>query len=247
MPRTCRRSTSSDSAGFGGLPFARAKRLGIGAALEILEHVPPPERPDVLAIYPSWWDVLPLWFGERITEVPVHGNVICGGASKVIYRSDWSPLARSSRPSALAPGERVVDALDFADLISEEEHRYRASAPRTGRVEMKLLADPEDGSKDLWDAGRALAPGESVSFELRGLTPGLPTTLLVRVAPERASRLSLFGDGQPLAVLRSDPGTGWEQLRANVPTGLVRNDLSLLLQTELGSLVLYHLWVVQTH
>jgi hypothetical protein len=48
--------------------------------------------------------------------VPVAGNVICGGAEKVLYRADWSPLERASAPLRLRKGERVVDELDVADL-----------------------------------------------------------------------------------------------------------------------------------
>jgi hypothetical protein len=232
--------------GFRGLPFARAKRLGIGAALEILEHVAPTDRPDVLAIYPSWWDALPLWFGERVAEVPVRGNVICGGASKVIYRSDWSPLSRSAHPRGLAAHEAVADAVDFGDLLSEERHRYRPSAARSGRVEMKLLADPDDASVDLWDAGRVLAPGESVSVALGGLTPGLPTSVLVRLAPDRSTRLRLFTENQPLGELACEPGDNWQHVRVPVPARLVNGKLDLRLAVEVGATVIYHLWAVQT-
>ncbi len=68
--------------------------------------MPPAERPDIMALYPSWWGVLPLWFGQVIGEVPVSGNVICGGAAKVLYRPDWSPLEGSGRPFSLADGRR---------------------------------------------------------------------------------------------------------------------------------------------
>ncbi|PKN39936.1 MAG: hypothetical protein CVU63_13475 [Deltaproteobacteria bacterium HGW-Deltaproteobacteria-20] len=70
--------------GFRGLPFARASSHGPGAIIELIERIPPEDRPDVFAIYPSWWDVIPIWFGKQIATVPVEGNVICGGNEKVI-------------------------------------------------------------------------------------------------------------------------------------------------------------------
>ncbi|HEV8547699.1 MAG TPA: hypothetical protein VGQ57_01705, partial [Polyangiaceae bacterium] len=73
--------------GYKGLPFARATRAHVGAAVELLEHLPPRERPTLLAIYPSWWDELPLWFGQRLFEIPDRGNVICGAPSVVVYRA----------------------------------------------------------------------------------------------------------------------------------------------------------------
>jgi hypothetical protein len=113
--------------GFRGLPFARATRTNIAAAVELIERIPPAERPDLLAIYPGWWSDFPLWFGTRVGEVPVRGNVICGGASKVLYRPRWEPLDHSGVPFSLANGERVLDSVDPADLVSEKEHDYRLS------------------------------------------------------------------------------------------------------------------------
>ncbi|HEY3592926.1 MAG TPA: hypothetical protein VGL13_03600, partial [Polyangiaceae bacterium] len=84
-----------DLIGLGGyhdLPFARAGVHGLGATLELIERLPTAERPDYFAIYPSWWGDLPNWFGERLAEVPVYGNVICGGSEKVVYRADWHGL-----------------------------------------------------------------------------------------------------------------------------------------------------------
>ena len=62
--------------GYHNLPFARAGIHGLGATLELIERVAPHDRPDVFAIYPSWWGDLPSWFGRRLFEVPVLGNVI---------------------------------------------------------------------------------------------------------------------------------------------------------------------------
>ena len=102
--------------GFHGLPFARATRLNIAAGIELIERIPKDERPDLLAIYPGWWGDFPLWFGTKVAETPVRGNVICGGASKVIYRPHWEALDASGVPFSLAPGERVLDSVDPADL-----------------------------------------------------------------------------------------------------------------------------------
>src|SRR5690606_2319874 len=88
--------------GLAGYPFARATRMGVPAALELLERMPAEQRPDVMAIYPGWWRDLPLWFGNPLFEVPVWGNVICGGRSKVVYLADWQMLAGSAKPTSLS-------------------------------------------------------------------------------------------------------------------------------------------------
>src|SRR5690606_32498496 len=56
--------------GYQGLPFARATRLSAAAGIELIEHVPEATRPDFLALYPSWWGVVPMWFGRSLAEVP---------------------------------------------------------------------------------------------------------------------------------------------------------------------------------
>ncbi|MBI4701166.1 MAG: hypothetical protein HY744_08415 [Deltaproteobacteria bacterium] len=157
-----------DLIGLGGYrryPFARSAVNGLGASFELIERIPPVERPDVMAIYPSWWGDLPTYFGQYVAAVPAPGNVICGGLEKVIYRADWTPLDRSGRPRTLRPGERVADELDVADLLSEREHGYRtvdceaAAGEHVGHVAYRLLGDPAAGRRDLFDAGRRIAPG----------------------------------------------------------------------------------------
>jgi hypothetical protein len=110
-----------DIIGLGGykhLPFARATRAHVGSAVELIEHLAPRERPALLAIYPSWWDELPLWFGTRLFEVPARGNVICGAPSVVVYRAVWDALAGSSRPFRIPAGATVTAEFDWADVVS---------------------------------------------------------------------------------------------------------------------------------
>ncbi len=136
--------------GYGKFPFARATRLGLPAAIELIQRMPVPDRPDTMAIYPTWWDELPQWFGNKLAEVPVRGNVICGGASKVLYQADWRALPALDLPSDLNRRERVVMELDFADLMSERESGAELSgvAPY---VAMKLLPHPNNKERELGD------------------------------------------------------------------------------------------------
>ncbi|HZO15070.1 MAG TPA: hypothetical protein VFB62_17460, partial [Polyangiaceae bacterium] len=98
--------------GYHAYPFARSTVHGLGASLELIERMPESERPDVMAIYPSWWGDLPHLFGEHLASVPVRGNVICGGPEKVLYKADWSSMDRAGVPRSLRKGERVTDELD---------------------------------------------------------------------------------------------------------------------------------------
>ena len=131
----------------------------------------PPSAPTYSPIYPSWWGDLPSWFGRRITGIPVHGNVICGGAEKVIYRADWHALGNSELPRTLRPEERVVDEFDAADLLSEREHDYDFPHPSAGFVETRVLPDTGDTRRDMFDAGRIIPGGRGRTFSLGAREP----------------------------------------------------------------------------
>jgi len=193
--------------GYRGLPFARATRQHIGAGVELIERLAPDQRPDVLAIYPGWWGDFPLWFGQPIAQVPVRGNVICGGASKVLYRPDWSPLDRSDQPFSQAAGERLIDALDQADLVNEREHAYRLEgAP--GFVAMKLLPRPGDNHA-LWDAGRVVPPTARERFRFSGVPNAGKLRLVVRAAPTEATSVAVTVNGKPAGKLVLTAPGGW--------------------------------------
>ncbi len=237
-----------DLIGLGGyhkLPFARATREGVGAAVELIERMAPDQRPDVIATYPSWWGDFVLWFGDRIGEVPVRGNVICGGAAQVIYRPDWSPLAGSARPSKLAPGERVADELDVADIVSEKQHGYALSKKDVGFVDMKILPDPEKTSKALWDAGRTIGGNVTQSFSLHGLSPGHALRLLFRVAPAEPADFAVVIGGKRTGVVHLEPRDAWQEPALVVPAGSVQTTLRVRLEPVHGEYILYHLWAVQ--
>jgi hypothetical protein len=240
-----------DIIGLGGyqrLPFARATQLSVAAGIELIERMPSAERPDVLAIYPSWWGNFPLWFGERIEggEVPVRGNVICGGASKVLYRANWRSLEDSGRVFSALPSERIVDLLDLADIVSEGAHDYRLSPGARGHVEMKLLSHPIRPRHDLWDAGRILGGGSSESFVLSGFHAEKRARLVFRVAPAVSSALEVSVNGQRIGALDLVPGDRWQELSLPIP----RTALSERLQVELRTLkterILYHVWALES-
>jgi hypothetical protein len=203
--------------GFRGLPFARATRTNIAAAVELIERIPAGERPDLLAIYPGWWSDFPLWFGSRVGEVPVRGNVICGGASKVFYRPRWEPLERSGVPFSLAPGERVLDSIDQADLVNEKEHQYALSVKHIGFVFMKLLPNPARPREDLWDAARIVPPGVSESFRLQHLAPDKPLVLILRSAPTAKAEFDVLSSGKTLGHARLTANDGWVETRVTLP------------------------------
>lgn len=230
--------------GFHGLPFARATRQHVAAGIELIERLKPAERPDILAIYPSWWGDFPLWFGKRVGEVPVRGNVICGGASKVLYQARWESLDRSEQPFSLAAGERRVDGVDLADLVSERQHGYRLDNGSIAQVVMKLLPNPASPREDLWDAGRRVPAGVRERFTLSGLDPARPVALIVRAAPTEDVELMIEAEPS-ISVKAQLPQTdGWLERRVELGTPGV-SELELRLDSR-GERALFHVWAVQS-
>lgn len=229
--------------GYGGLPISKASRQGVGAALELFEYIPSKDLPDVMALYPSWWGDFVLWFGTKVDEFPVRGNVICGGASKVIYAPHWNALFRSAEPFSRLSGERLVDSVDFADILNEENHETSWNREAQGYVTMKLLPDPTDPRRDLWDAGRLLSTHMSLSFSLSGFR-AKTAHLAIRVAPSSASRLEVAtpkGALLPVDILPSDE---WQEVKVPLPVGEKNGTYSLTAKE--GSLHVYHLFALET-
>jgi hypothetical protein len=228
--------------GFHDLPFARASVHGLGSTLELIERVPDGERPDAFAIYPSWWGDLPSWFGRRLTEVAVRGNVICGGSEKVIYRADWRALGSGDVPRTLQSDEAISDELDIADLVSEREHRYEFPRPGAGFVDAKVLTDPADLRREMFDAGRRIPQGRSETFRLK-LTPGKNARLIARTAPEHDTEIEVKIDGEARGRWHFARADGWRETALEVRTEQASVEVTLTPLT--GDWVDHHVWAVQ--
>jgi hypothetical protein len=228
--------------GYPGLPFARASRWGVAAALELIERIPPADRPDVMAIYPGWWGDFPLWFGRPLDGVSVRGNVICGGLTKMIYEARFRPLDHSGAPVTPArDDEEAIDEIDFADLLSEDAHDFRVRGA-VGHVAMKLLPHPRLRFEELWDAGRVVPPSASVDFVLRGFRSGAPGRLVLRTAPPQPVLLHVRVDGAEVAVVPLSASDGWQEASIDVPGGKLGTSTAVTLSVEHNELVVYHLW-----
>jgi hypothetical protein len=235
-----------DLIGLGGykdLPLARAGVHGLPATLELVERLQPAERPDYMAIYPTWWPALPHWFGRQVFSMPVRGNVICGGAEKVVYRANWSLLGTGQRPRSQRPGEILVDEIDIADLVSERQHDYRFPTPQGGWTDMRVLPDPEVRERDLWDAGRRIPGGRPETFRLRNIPPGRPLRLVLRTVLDQPSRLEVAIEGKA-RLLSSPRAEGWQELSVEIPAEEVRSELQVSLTPREGEWVNYHVWAL---
>ncbi len=235
-----------DLIGLGGLtgfPFARSTRTGLAAALELLERMTPSARPDVMAIYPSWWGDLPLWFGEPLFDVQVRGNVICGGVSKAVYRTNWGFFDGSAVPLNGPAGREPAFEVDFADMISEGVADVRFEGT-SGYVGMKILPRGAGSQDYVWDGGRILPPRASTAFTLRELTPNQTLHIVVRVAQAQPAVLTVQVNGKRLPV-ELEATAHWNEVHFAIPADSVTSALPLVMTAEGASVTLYHLWGAQ--
>lgn len=241
-----------DAIGLGGykkLPFARAKLQGVGATLELLERMPLNDRPDMLAIFPSWWGVLPTWFGRELKRFPAEGNVICGDYEHVAYRADFSALGTGTAPRS-DRGRRgiVLDVLDVADLVSEREHRFEMK--NVSATEPRLLPDPLEPSRDLFDAGRRIEEGRRERFVMRsaGSTNGKAASLVFRVLSEGDMRARFFVAGKLVAERKYNPSKGWEEDAIDVPADVVAGgDVPVEIESVgIDDFMYFHVWLVRS-
>lgn len=235
-----------DAIGLGGtrgLPFAKAVNLGIGATVELVERLPRHERPDRMALYPSWWELLPVWFGRRLDEVRINGNVICGGSSKVIYDAEWRGLDKSE-PFSAALGTRVIDELDFADVVSESEHRFSIDSAHSGYVVARVLPDPGRRREDLFDAGRLVFAGAKTRFVLSGFHRDEPAALIFRAAPVHRMAFSVKIDGRDAGRIEFEGGDDWQEALLDLKATRLRTHVWIELAADTSEFILHHLWAV---
>jgi hypothetical protein len=236
-----------DIIGLGGyhdLPFARAGVHGLAASIELIERMPPSERPDMFAIYPSWWGVLPTWFSSGVlARIPAPGNVICGGYEDVIYKADWHVLGTGEEPRVDLG--RVRDGVDVADLVSEHEHAYGFTRG-AGWTDMKILADPLDADSDMFDGGRRFGPKARQHFTLSHLDAGRPARLAFRSAPDGDVRVRVRVGGAEVASVSLAPRDGWDERVVTLDAGAVGESIVVDLENEgPGELSIFHVWIGQ--
>lgn len=231
--------------GFHGMPFARASTHGLAAIIELIERIPNQDRPDIFAIYPSWWSTLPLWFGKQIAAVPVRDNVICGGDEKVIYAADWTLLNTGELPFSLDDNEIITDWLDVADLINEHEHDYRFPSPDAGYVELRILTEPTQG-RDVLDGGRRIPENGTESFRLTSQRQASSMRLIVRTAPAYPGKVEVSMDGRFIGELTLEPSDTWVELSLPLPSPLKPNQTATFTMTARSTSrwVNYHVWLV---
>jgi hypothetical protein len=243
-----------DLIGLGGYhdyPFARANVAGLGATVELIERMPARERPVYLALFPSWWGNIPLWFSSgELARFPAEGNVICGDYEHVLYRADWHLLGTGEQLSSLPAGTtQVRDTLDVGDIVDERNHAYRPEGePASGRATMKILPAPGAPHAEMFDGGREILSGQRETYRLRHLVPGRAVHLVIRTAPEEKTRIAIYKGSQLLGEvdLRRPHPARFVEVPVVLHAEHVTEEMSLEVRNiGLGRFTDYHVFAAQ--
>lgn len=234
-----------DGFGLGGyhdFPFARASVHGVPAVIELIERLPPAERPDLLAIYPSWWPDLAASFGKELFTVHIDDNIICAAPDKVVYAADWSTLGPAAELR-----DHQIDEIDIADLISERAHRYAFFRPHGGWVIGTALTDAHGHKR--YDAARIIPQGKTESFRLSAsIAPG-PAQLVLRTDAESPSRIrvEIFRAGQIVfqeeRTVPARNGESWNEPTMTLPD-VAAND-EFVLTAVANAWRHHHAWILR--
>ncbi|MDP8246319.1 MAG: hypothetical protein P9L94_19705 [Candidatus Hinthialibacter antarcticus] len=187
-----------------------AYRIGEGALYERMQRLPQKKRPQFAVVFPSWFEEMSrrfdLFYRPRV-RFPDPFDPAFG---KTVYEINWlySGHETAPRDATLEDDWHVVDSIDIADVMDEEQHGY-ALELRDGRFPKvanpfrrnfgyheeidqkwpgvenevvnlipKLWADGSIYDYDIVDAGRRINGAESFTFS--GLAPNQEAKLILR-------------------------------------------------------------------
>jgi len=235
---------------------------GAGSRFEHYERLPPERRPTHFIVYPHWMACPPV-LGEELTEATVLDQTILGGTTMIAYEARYDALGSGAAPVRLWPGERVLDAIDVADLESEEAHAY-ARGGGTDQDNRVLMSSPPHSDApggsaaplEIADGGRFERKVDRFVARLPGAASAATSAsasarLVLRVASDDGARLAITAAGEPVGEVEIPPGD-WVERSIALPPGVLgsardvdRDALHLEVGLRRGAAFhAYHYWVV---
>ncbi|MDZ4278353.1 MAG: hypothetical protein U1B78_04360, partial [Dehalococcoidia bacterium] len=228
--------------------FARWNRQGPGSEFEAVERMPEDERPAYFAVYPWWfgWVLLAVEF-DTLYEAHLPDHQIVGGDTAVVLQADYAAVGTGDVPPGLRDGD-VIDEVDIADLTSEDEHGYEASALQAG-VEPERAQDVRrlqvpGPQTSIIDGGRVISGNERFSFNSEA-----DEALVLRgrfFCAELTCDLRVKANGRDAGTFPlSSTATEWSEAELTIPAELntsdrLRIEISMDTQAEYES---YHYWL----
>jgi hypothetical protein len=192
---------------------ARYWVAGAGSRYEHYETLPKERLPTHFIVYPHWMACPPL-LGKTLTEATVLDQSILGGATMVVYEARYDTLGSGALPAEPPPGLELVDALDVADLASEEAHGYDTHGTSEEDNQAVLFGSDVDAKRPgVADGGRLHRSRDRFTARL---PPGRPLRMVMRVAAEDPIELSIEAAEREVTTVGVLPG-GWVEHAVDLP------------------------------
>jgi hypothetical protein len=226
-----------------GLTTQKEARYWIAGVASRLEHyerlyaASPSMLPTHFVIYREWMGMDSV-LGEPLHEATVTDSTILGGQTMRAYVADWSSLGSGERPWTAYPGE-ASDALDVADLESEEAHEYALLGAREGEQVIHAGTGPAGGV--VIDGGRGHRNLESFVAHLR---PRIAAKGIVRLEGTAGCRVELWANHDPVAAFGLD-GEEWTERAFTIPADIAAARTPFELRVQGGTVTTYHYWFAQ--
>lgn len=203
---------------------ARIANNGPGARFEFLERLPVAERPTHFAYYPGWMGQTE-FFGNVLLHTRLdpafHHRRLIGGVDMELIEARWDHAHTAEAPLTAAPGWRVVDRIDVADIESEEAHHW------SGELGRRRFADPtarwsvvhkQGAGADLRiDGGRTIRGGREQFTAV--VDPTKPVRVLLRAGGAAAYPLNESITAPVEITLTDRDGTELGRATLPAPTG----------------------------
>ena len=123
----------------------------------------------------------------------------------------------------------------------------RSGIRRVLDVQLRVLPDPSNMARDLFDAGRSVLPGRRESFKLRAPTSQAPARLIIRTAPVDKGRLEVSVNSQPVGFAEVTAVDGWSELSVPLPpwTATGQPIRVTLVARDMREWTHFHTWLVE--
>jgi len=205
-----------DMEGLVSREFTKTARLGSAGIWEAIERLPAVRRPDVLAVYPSWFDPAFLQIHKQVYSQRLFRPSIAAGNPMNVYLADWSLAGRGNAPKdsavvAQAGTWMEVAEVDVADLASETAAEYRFHV-LDGAYDSILKLQKDGRGEPLMDGGRLVSGWEEFTVTL---PVGAQVLLVSRThAP---FRVRVEANGQDAGIWGTSGGEGGHWLESAFP------------------------------
>ena len=214
---------------------------GAGSRLEHYENLratAPSRLPTHFIVYPQWMGIDAV-LGAPLQEATVTDSTILGGTTMRAYLADWSKLGSGEKPWTPIGDGTIFDALDVADLESEEDHRYALLGAREGE-EVAHEGVAPDGATVV-DGGRTRRAVERFDAYL---PPGMVVRGIVRLDGKAGTRVHVVANTRPVADLELGDDEDWVERTFDIPAASGRGPTNVELQAVGGTITTFHYWFV---